>query len=150
MNRSLSPKLFSLWPDSSPRLALVELCDKISTACDRKEHTIGVFLDLSTAFDTVNHDVLSNKLEHCCSGLPPEWVKVASPIGHSLSNSTTTGLPLRRFLWATSRLNSWSFDFYPVRQWFNFMSSSLKQSCLLTTQTYLSPTVTLLPNQYIT
>ena len=38
MSRSLSPKLFSLGPDSSPRLALVELCDKISTVFDRIEH----------------------------------------------------------------------------------------------------------------
>lgn len=29
------------------------------------------------------------------------------------------------------------------------MSSSLKQSCLLTTQTYLPPTVILLPDHYI-
>ena len=37
---------------------------------------IGVFLDLSKALDTVNHDLLFNILEHYgVRGLPLEWVK---------------------------------------------------------------------------
>ena len=37
---------------------------------------IGVFLDLSKALDTVNHDLLLNILEHYgVWGLPLEWVK---------------------------------------------------------------------------
>ena len=31
----------------SPSLALIDLCDKMSSAFDRREHAIGVFLDLS-------------------------------------------------------------------------------------------------------
>jgi hypothetical protein len=34
----------------STSLALVDLFDKISSAIDRKEHSVGIFLDLSTAF----------------------------------------------------------------------------------------------------
>ena len=37
--------------------ALIDLYDKISTAIDNKEVAIGLFLDLSKAFDTVNYNI---------------------------------------------------------------------------------------------
>ena len=52
------------------------MCDKILSAIDRKEHAIGVFLDLSKAFDTVNHHILFEKLEYYgIRGLALHWVK---------------------------------------------------------------------------
>ena len=44
--------------------ALVEIVDKIKFAMDNNEMTCGIFLDLSKAFDTVNHEILLNKLDH--------------------------------------------------------------------------------------
>ena len=40
----------------STSLALHHLFDNITKAIDQKEYTIGVFIDLSKAFDTVNHE----------------------------------------------------------------------------------------------
>ena len=44
--------------------ALACLYDKISSAIDNKECTVGIFIDLSKAFDAVDHNILISKLEH--------------------------------------------------------------------------------------
>ena len=44
--------------------ALVELVDKIKNSIDNGEMTCGIFVDLSKAFDTVNHKILLEKLNH--------------------------------------------------------------------------------------
>ena len=47
----------------APVLALLCLPDKILDALENGEYVIGLFLDFSKAFDTVNHDILFAKLE---------------------------------------------------------------------------------------
>ena len=44
-------------------MALIMLVDKITEALDKGELVIGVFLDFSKAFDTVNHRLLIEKLK---------------------------------------------------------------------------------------
>ena len=39
-----------------------KLANDIAMAKNRAEHTIAVFLDVSKAFDTINHDPLLNKI----------------------------------------------------------------------------------------
>ena len=49
---------------------------KILQSIDNNEYTIGVFLDLAKAFDTVNHQILLGKLEHYgIRGVALDWFK---------------------------------------------------------------------------
>ena len=57
-------------------LAILQLTENIVSALDRKELAIGVCLDLSKAFDTVNHEILFDKLYHyVIRGIALDWVK---------------------------------------------------------------------------
>ena len=44
--------------------ALISLTEMIKNALDNKIFGCGIFLDLRTAFDTVNHEIPPKKLEH--------------------------------------------------------------------------------------
>ena len=55
-------------------MAIMDMYDKVSAAIDRNEYCIGVFIDLSKAFDTLNHEILLRKLElYGVRGLALKW-----------------------------------------------------------------------------
>ena len=47
----------------STNLALLELVEELTLSIDKKNKTIGVFIDLKKAFDTIDHDILLKKLD---------------------------------------------------------------------------------------
>ena len=58
----------------STSLALIEILENLHLKLDNNEWIYGVYLDLSKAFDTVNHDILLHKLQHYgIRGKAHEW-----------------------------------------------------------------------------
>ena len=54
--------------------ALIMFVDYIVTAMDNGDNVVGIFLDFSKAFDTVNHKILLDKLNHYgIRGLALSW-----------------------------------------------------------------------------
>ena len=47
-----------------PEHVLALLSDKIYSAIDNEEVVVGIFIDLSKALDTVNHQILLDKFQH--------------------------------------------------------------------------------------
>ena len=62
-NNILIPNQFGFRKGHSTDLAIIQLCDKIFEYFINREHIIGVFMDLSKAFDTIDHSILLYKLK---------------------------------------------------------------------------------------
>ena len=59
----------------STSLAILELVENITTYIDDCKSTVGIFIDLKKAFDTVDHDILIKKLDHYgIRGVANKWI----------------------------------------------------------------------------
>ena len=61
-NRLLYKYQFGFQEGKATYMDLIMLIEKVTEALDKGESVIGVFLDLSKAFDTVDHGIILAKL----------------------------------------------------------------------------------------
>ena len=73
-NKLLYEYQFGFQKDKSTHLAIMMLVDKITEALDQGESVVGVFLDFSHAFDTVDHNILSQNMnKYGICGVELQW-----------------------------------------------------------------------------
>ena len=58
----LNDKQYGFHPKHLTYMAIAQLVDKIVNAAEKNETTIGICLDLSKAFDTIDHSILLHNL----------------------------------------------------------------------------------------
>ena len=84
-------------------MAILEFVNNIYESFESNEYTIGIFLDLKKAFDTVNHQILLDKSDfYGIRGIPLAWLtsyldnrqQYVMVNGHVSSNNTVVcGVP---------------------------------------------------------
>ena len=73
-NSILYEKQYGFRPKRSTIDAITEFTAGILRSLDRKKQCLSIYLDLSKAFDTINHSILLSKLKYYeIKGKPLEW-----------------------------------------------------------------------------
>ena len=102
-NNLLSMEQFGFRPGHSTELAAVRLVDQLTSQMDNNLIPVNIYIDLSKAFDTLNHSILLSKLKYygvtgCANNLLQCYLSGRSQFveynGHKSEKlSVTTGVP---------------------------------------------------------
>ena len=72
----LNKAQFGFQKNMSTSLAIIEITERIRKSMEEKKVGCGLFVDLSKAFDTINHKILITKMEHYgIRGVAINWFK---------------------------------------------------------------------------
>ena len=75
----ISSKQYGFRPGFTTSDCLTDLIEEITSSLDQGYcGVVSLFLDLSKAFDTVNHQILLNKLKYYINWITTKWVQLVS------------------------------------------------------------------------
>ena len=105
-------------PNHSTTHAITEFTTNVLNSMDQGEHCLSVFLDLSKALDTINHNLLLRKLRHYgIRGKALEWF--GSYLINRQQYVSYKGVHsklFRLYLWSSAGLGPWTRAIYIVFQ----------------------------------
>lgn len=71
----MSEHQYGFRSNTSTAMAVIDLTEQISTAIGNNEFSVGVFIDLKKAFDTIDHTILIRKLKrYVIRGKAHSWL----------------------------------------------------------------------------
>ena len=95
----------------STAMAILELVSNIYEGFENNQYTVGVFIDLKKAFDTVNHGILLDKLNfYGIRGIPLTWL--TSYLSHRQQCVMTITLHIIRAFVGFPRVQFLDFYFF--------------------------------------
>jgi retron-type reverse transcriptase len=90
VNNLLIDNQYGFRDNHSTEYAALEVVDRVLSDMDHGKLPIAIYIDLSKAFDTIDHDILVNKLNYYgIKGTPLKGLQVISPIVNNMFNMKT-------------------------------------------------------------
>ena len=75
-NNIISESQYGFRRNCSTNLAIIDVIEEITSSLDKKKKSVGIFIDMKKAFDTIDHDIVLNKLHHYgIRGIVNEWIQ---------------------------------------------------------------------------
>ena len=145
-NKLLYEKQFGFKNNTSTDHAILDLVNNISKSFEQGKFTLGIFIDLSKAFDTVDHNILLKKLnKYGIKGSTYDWfLSHLSNRKQCVSINREINSPVfKHNMWSTSGLHIGATPIFVICQSMIFRKPLLycHLLCLLTTQTSFIPRV---------
>ena len=110
INKLFHNNQYGFRKEHSTELAALEVIDRITCNLDNGKIPFNIYLDLSKAFDTLDHNILIEKLKFY--GLTQSALPLLKSYLHERKQYVQTFQRYTFLLWSTSRFNSWPFIIY--------------------------------------
>ena len=118
-NNLFLQKHFGFREDHSTNHAHIQLINNICDSFNQNKYTLGVFVDLSKAFDTVDHNILLKKLSlYGIKNNNLKWFSsYLSNRKQFIKGRCHKNILWRHYMWCTSRINFRSTSLYNICKW---------------------------------